>query len=258
MIAGFTGLDLPAAQMPPGQPFSDRADLIESAWQSEAGSLKQAFPLRRPALPWRLLFNSTDADSGCRAVIADRPIPAGPSSPDHSGLTCDLRSAVPGGGSFDFFAKLPCMQNIATVTAAMLSARFPYITPSGVVTSCDGNSALAGQFVDGGYVDSSGLITLADLIPTLTAAVRVHNAATVAQAGPGQPVTLVVPIVVYLGNSPRPVPVDTAASLIQELFDARWSRPAADGGTTFTTVSGQPMTFASGPVWVVLVPATAR
>jgi Protein of unknown function (DUF3048) N-terminal domain/Protein of unknown function (DUF3048) C-terminal domain len=35
-------------------------------------------------------------------------------------------------------------------------------------------------------------------------------------------------------------------------FDARWSRPAPDGGTTFTTASGQPMTFARGPVWIVL------
>ena len=31
-----------------------------------------------------------------------------------------------------------------------------------------------------------------------------------------------------------------------------WSRPTANGGTTFTTASGQPMTFAPGPVWVVL------
>jgi hypothetical protein len=31
-----------------------------------------------------------------------------------------------------------------------------------------------------------------------------------------------------------------------------WSRPAANGGTTFTTASGQPMIFASGQVWVVL------
>ncbi|HUZ26933.1 MAG TPA: DUF3048 domain-containing protein [Streptosporangiaceae bacterium] len=35
-------------------------------------------------------------------------------------------------------------------------------------------------------------------------------------------------------------------------YQARWSRPAADGGTTFTTASGQPMTFAAGPVWIVL------
>jgi Protein of unknown function (DUF3048) N-terminal domain/Protein of unknown function (DUF3048) C-terminal domain len=33
---------------------------------------------------------------------------------------------------------------------------------------------------------------------------------------------------------------------------AHWSRPRADGGTTFTTASGQPMTFARGQVWVVL------
>jgi hypothetical protein len=35
-------------------------------------------------------------------------------------------------------------------------------------------------------------------------------------------------------------------------FQARWSRPSADDGTTFSTVSGQPMTFARGQVWIVL------
>jgi len=37
-----------------------------------------------------------------------------------------------------------------------------------------------------------------------------------------------------------------------EAFQARWSRPSANGGTTFTTPSGKPMTFARGPVWIVL------
>ena len=37
-----------------------------------------------------------------------------------------------------------------------------------------------------------------------------------------------------------------------QAFRARWSRPAAGGGTTFTTDSGKPMTFARGPVWIVL------
>jgi hypothetical protein len=36
-------------------------------------------------------------------------------------------------------------------------------------------------------------------------------------------------------------------------YRVRWSRPRADGGTTFTTLSGQPMRFAPGPVWIVLV-----
>lgn len=33
---------------------------------------------------------------------------------------------------------------------------------------------------------------------------------------------------------------------------ARWSRPAADGVTSFTTPGGEPLTFAPGQVWVVL------
>jgi Protein of unknown function (DUF3048) N-terminal domain/Protein of unknown function (DUF3048) C-terminal domain len=37
-------------------------------------------------------------------------------------------------------------------------------------------------------------------------------------------------------------------------YHARWSRPHARDGTTFTTDSGQPMTFARGPVWIVLAP----
>jgi hypothetical protein len=40
-----------------------------------------------------------------------------------------------------------------------------------------------------------------------------------------------------------------------KVFQARWSRPTADDGTTFRTASGQPMTFARGPVWIVLAAA---
>jgi DUF3048 family protein len=36
-------------------------------------------------------------------------------------------------------------------------------------------------------------------------------------------------------------------------YAARWSRPAEGKGTTFTTTSGAPMTFAPGQVWIVLV-----
>ncbi|SEG89240.1 Protein of unknown function [Thermomonospora echinospora] len=36
-------------------------------------------------------------------------------------------------------------------------------------------------------------------------------------------------------------------------YDARWARPSADKGTTFTTADGKPMTFAPGQVWIVLV-----
>ncbi|MGQ0775127.1 MAG: DUF3048 domain-containing protein [Pseudonocardiales bacterium] len=37
-------------------------------------------------------------------------------------------------------------------------------------------------------------------------------------------------------------------------FAGRWSRPAPQDGTTFTLPDATPLTFAPGPVWVVLVP----
>jgi len=36
-------------------------------------------------------------------------------------------------------------------------------------------------------------------------------------------------------------------------YRAKWSRPSEKEGTTFTTPDGEPMTFAPGQVWVVLV-----
>ena len=35
-------------------------------------------------------------------------------------------------------------------------------------------------------------------------------------------------------------------------YQAHWARPRANGGTTFTTPAGKPMTFARGPVWIIL------
>jgi hypothetical protein len=39
-----------------------------------------------------------------------------------------------------------------------------------------------------------------------------------------------------------------------QAYDAQWSRPTPDDGTTFTLPSGQPMPFGLGPVWTVLTP----
>jgi DUF3048 family protein len=38
-------------------------------------------------------------------------------------------------------------------------------------------------------------------------------------------------------------------------FSGSWSRPAPDAITTFNLPDGSPLTFASGPVWVILVPS---
>lgn len=41
-----------------------------------------------------------------------------------------------------------------------------------------------------------------------------------------------------------------------QAYPIRWSRPNADGGTTFTTAAGKPVTFARGQAWVVLTTAS--
>jgi hypothetical protein len=221
-IAGYTGLDLTAAQMPAHQRFPDRAALMEHAWEAEDSGLTDLFPLSEPAVPWRLLFNSTAVRTGCRAILPDRSL-AGPGEPAPTAgppLSCGLGSAAPAANSYDLFAKLPCLKGIDTATAALLSARFTFISPSGVVNGCRGaqRSTAQEQFVDGGYADSSGLATLAGLAPSLTAAVRQYNTSAVADARAGQPVTLVVPVTVFLGNSPQVVPSPTAPGSDPELL----------------------------------------
>ena len=40
-----------------------------------------------------------------------------------------------------------------------------------------------------------------------------------------------------------------------QAFDGTWSRPSPEAPTTFTRPDGTPLTFATGPVWVLLLPA---
>ena len=58
-------------------------------------------------------------------------------------------------------------------------------------------------------------------------------------------------------GKPPPYAESTGSGTALVLRDGKawtthWSRPTADGGTTFTTTAGQRMTFAPGQVWVVL------
>ena len=59
----------------------------------------------------------------------------------------------------------------------------------------------------------------------------------------------------YGSRPPYAVSVGSGSAVVLrngQAFDVRWARPSADGGTTYTLASGQPMTFAAGQVWVIL------
>jgi hypothetical protein len=63
----------------------------------------------------------------------------------------------------------------------------------------------------------------------------------------------------FLGNyTPLVETIGTGKATVLrdgKAYAAKWSRRSKSAGTKFTTASGQPMTFATGQVWVVLVNA---
>jgi hypothetical protein len=84
----------------------------------------------------------------------------------------------------------------------MLTARFPYVTPGGVIGGCDvadrdGAFWPRTQLIDGGYIENTGLATITDLSAQWLAQVRAHNDAAVAGRSE-QP--LIIPFVVFLTN----------------------------------------------------------
>ena len=78
-------------------------------------------------------------------------------------------------------------------TAALLSARFPFISPTGAMEACAGSNARPGQHtfaVDGGYVDSSGASPVVEMLDVATSSLE-------ARLGPD---TCVQPVVLQLDN----------------------------------------------------------
>jgi hypothetical protein len=150
-----------------------------------------------------LVLNSTDARLGCRVLVSQLDLHFGT---DTSGLdplaraqNCRARSNHPP-ASLDLFGTYgACSPQLRWSTAAMLSARFPTVTPAGRVPrsgDCEKTTPDL-QLVDGGYAEGSGVGTLADLAPRLSALVRDKNAAA-GSTGP-----FVVPLVAYLEDEVR-------------------------------------------------------
>lgn len=88
----------------------------------------------------------------------------------HNGRTHVLSSFVDtsSGADQDLLARLPAGKSLRLSTAALLSARFPVVSPEGELT-------LAGQpehFVDGGYFDNSGGAAAHAALPAFMEAVR--------------------------------------------------------------------------------------
>ncbi|MFL6163463.1 MAG: hypothetical protein ACJ74U_14695 [Jatrophihabitantaceae bacterium] len=234
LISGVFGVNVRPVNGQPGEPagswdgargrFPDRAALMEQAWERDAdGSaaragkgLGQPFPIVSAAAPsWRSIFNGTSVGYGCRALVSD--IDFGPSA------TSCAEPANPMPGSYDLLGAQPCYLGLPVSTAALLAARFPYVTPSGVIRRCETSakgvssrsSAFSDQLIDGGYSENTGLDSLNNLLGQLMPQIRAANAAS-AESHPQSKITaagdvskaplatlpvVVVPLVVFLHNT---------------------------------------------------------
>ena len=216
-----TGVPLGTDGVAPARTWADRARLIELGWNSPAGTAEGSTTTPEPwgTKPFLtdpttlspatgpLVLNSSSVASQCRAWVSqlDLEQPA----PSDGEQRCDRRVG-PGARTVDLFAAYGpvggtgghCLGTVTASTAGLLTARFPYVTPGGVIGDCGLDDDPAGfwpqtQLIDGGYIENTGLATITDLSAQWLAQVRTHNDDVVAgrSADP-----LIVPFVVFLTN----------------------------------------------------------
>ncbi|MGO4383253.1 hypothetical protein [Specibacter sp. RAF43] len=218
MIGSGTGLMVPTT-IDGARAWNDRAGLMESLWTQSAARLAEPFTAEVAGPAGALILNSTDALSGCRLLISqlDLPDPAAavPAGTVHPSCV-DSRSLPLSIDLYD--QQRTCPLFLRWSTAALLSARFPIISPAGrvaaVTADAQGQPGCRTdggyQAIDGGYSEGSGLGTVSDVWPALAEMIRNHNACAGApgDAGcAGAPVTeatrdIIVPVFLYLQNSP--------------------------------------------------------
>ena len=122
------------------------------------------------------LLNSTNEANGCRVeVSALDAVTADGRQGSHGCVGVRSTSAL--GGTIDLTDGFVCgppadgttnaQNDVRRSTAAMMSARFPFVTPSGWLTSCDLRDRVF--TVDGGYLDTSAASTPTELWPHIEA-----------------------------------------------------------------------------------------
>ena len=149
-LAAMAQPDLLQRFLPLG--FPDRAKALETGWEYgwrkafDGGGDLMARPFletmqKHPALPL-LLMNGTLVESGDRIVTSN----------------INLHPNLHFRNTFDSIEQM--RRDVRVSTAALLSARFPYVTPAGTMENPrDGAKRLRGRIVDGGYYEVSGAAT---------------------------------------------------------------------------------------------------
>jgi hypothetical protein len=257
---------------------SDRAEILERGWErdwadgddlGDEEGLAQGFRRMSSTIEHvpLMLLNGTSVSDGCRinvsaldaGIASVQPAPRefercrstdpfGEQSPS-AALDLSVQHAQTGSalaGTRDVVDFL-CDADLPVSTAALLSGRFPFVSPSGRLAHCTEESV--SYVVDGGYLDTSGASPVIELLQRLGPAIELYNESQ-------QGVRCVVPFLVQIDNGVDPGssglskrPLELSVPL-QTLFQTRGGRAAnarTDSALLFTTTFASAR-FAGGPL----------
>jgi len=182
---------------------------METYWESRIPSLAQLYDSKATGPGGVLVLNSAAAGSGCRVLVSQVELKTDlAASPESAGCSGLLNQPPASLDLQDLYGT--CQNRMTWATAAMVSARFPTVTPGGRIETCMNHPDL--QLIDGGYAEASALGTLSDIASPLLEVVRQHNA-KVPAGGP-----YVVPVVLFLEDEARTDIVHPTEQLSNELF----------------------------------------
>jgi hypothetical protein len=179
MLAWFLFADIPSAFIS-RTGGSDRAEMLERTWERTWPSGALGRPLdasdairpRGPAVPL-VLLNGTRVQDGCRINVSILRGTAAAGGDDTRVSDCltvrQFRSTTPSpkwtfASTQDVHALL-CDSRLRLSTAALLSARFPWVSPSGRLAPCaaKAKTLVTANVVDGGYFDTSAASAIVEL-----------------------------------------------------------------------------------------------
>jgi hypothetical protein len=210
IIANLLGTDAPNALVH-SRDWRDRAGALEDAWEDAIPGMAEPFDLPVTAgEAWDplLLLNSAAVEDGCRVNVSALSLAVNRRSDD--GVPAGLRGSCQSLRQFELArpantqaGPLPAARDLRDLlcddesihvsTAALLSARFPYVSPSGALAFCSDPERFT-FMVDGGLVDSSAASPLEAVLDTVMPLVRSRN------AGRADGVPCIQPVVLQLDN----------------------------------------------------------
>ena len=259
-VAAFLFRDLPNSLFRLPFPELNRASALQDAWEAKVPGLDQPFYRPGGSGPTRLPFlalTGTSVEDGCRLSVSNiQMAPAAEAEATPSLCAGDDAVVDPGRGPRTYpvrdAAQYLCDRvfderttdtrvphNIRLSTAALLSARFPYVSPSGDLARCGSLVKQSSRdlvastehtyVVDGGLFDNSGATAINQVWEEIESAVDKQNGT------PGLP--CVVPRLLVLDNhfdpqeaavtAQRPLQATAPPSARDRVYDLRSSLPLA-------------------------------